>query len=264
MQWPEVVAGALTGLIVGMTGVGGGALMTPILLLFFGIAPATAVGTDLWFAALTKLVATRIHHGRGLIDWQVVKRLWLGSLVCSALAMAYLHWNPMSAGGFATLKKAIGGAVLLTALGLVFQTRLHAWGRRMRINEPDRFKAAQPILTVLAGALLGLLVTLTSVGAGALGVVFLAHLYPLRLTPARLVATDLVHAIPLAAFAGLGHLVIGNVDFALLGNLLCGSIPAVIAGAMLSSRISQTVLRGILAVVLVAVGFRLLMPAGIA
>lgn len=258
MHWPEVVAGALTGLIVGLSGVGGGALMTPILLLFFGIAPATAVGTDLWFAALTKMMATRIHHGHGLIDWQVVKRLWLGSLVFSALTMAFLHWNPMAAGGFRSLKMAIGGAVLLTSMGLLFQTRLHEWGRRLRLSQPESFKVWQGPLTILAGALLGVLVTLTSVGSGALGVVMLANLYPLRLTPSRLVATDVVHAIPLAIFAGLGHLYAGNVDFTLLGNLLCGSIPAVLVGALLSSRMPQGLLRGILVVVLLGVGTRLL------
>ena len=258
----EVVAGALTGLIVGLTGVGGGALMTPILLLFFGVAPTTAVGTDLWFAALTKTAATRVHSGRGLIDWQVVRRLWLGSLTCSALTMAFLHWGVLPAGSFRFLKQAIAGAVLLTSVGMLFQTRLHAWGRSMRTTEPERFKAWQAPLTVLAGALLGVLVTLTSVGAGALGVVFMAHLYPLRLTPQRLVATDIVHAIPLAVFAGLGHLAVGNVNFLLLGNLLLGSVPAVLLGATLSTRIPQTWLRGILVVVLVVVGIKLWEAAG--
>jgi uncharacterized membrane protein YfcA len=109
----------------------------------------------------------------------------------------------------------------------------------------------------LAGGLLGVLVTLTSVGAGALGAVFLAYLYPLRLTPPRLIATDIVHAIPLAMFAGIGHLIIGNVNFSLLGNLLLGSIPAVIFGAMLSARLPHGLLRTILAVVLIAIGLKL-------
>jgi hypothetical protein len=262
MHWPEILAGALTGLIVGLTGVGGGALMTPVLLLIFGVAPATAVGTDLWFAALTKVAALRIHHGRGLIDWPVVRRLWLGSLACSALTLAVLRWVPLPAGGVGILSMAIAGAVVLTALGLLFQARLHGWGRRLRLAEPERFKAWQGPLTVLAGALLGVLVTLTSVGAGALGVVFLVHLYPLRLTPARLVATDVAHAIPLAAFAGLGHLLVGNVDFVLLASLLCGSVPAAILGATLSSRIPQNLLRGALVVVLLAVGVKLWLAAG--
>jgi hypothetical protein len=261
MHWMEVLAGALTGLIVGLTGVGGGALMTPLLLLVFGVAPATAVGTDLWFAAATKIAATRIHHGHDLIDWQVARRLWMGSLVFSALTLAFLRWSPIQVGGFRSLKLAIAGAVLLTAVGLIFQTRLHQWGRRMRMADAARFRSWQAPLTILAGAILGVLVTLTSIGAGALGVVFMAHLYPLRLTPSRLVATDIVHAIPLAIFAGLGHLYVGNVDFALLGNLLCGSVPAVVAGAMLSSRLPQPLLRGFLVIVLSAVGIRLWLSA---
>ena len=261
MHGLEVIAGALTGLIVGLTGVGGGALMTPILLLMFGVAPATAVGTDLWFAALTKIAATRIHQGHGLIDWQVVKRLWLGSLTFSVLTLIALKWGPVHTGDSHLLKIAIAGAVLLTSGGLLFQTQLHSWGRRLRVADPDRFRSWQAPLTVLAGAILGVLVTLTSVGAGALGVVFLSHLYPFRLTPSRLVATDIVHAIPLAIFAGLGHLYVGNVNFMLLANLLLGSIPAVIIGAMLSSRIPQSLVRGLLVIVLLVVGIKLWLTA---
>lgn len=235
--------------------------MTPLLLLIFGVAPATAVGTDLWFAAITKLAATRVHHGHGLIDWQVAKRLWLGSLSSTTLTLVLLRWSPLSAGTAPYLKHTIAGAVLLTSVGLIFQARLHGWGRRMRIADPDRFKSWQAPLTVLAGALLGVLVTLTSVGAGALGVVFMAHLYPLRLTPSRLVATDIVHAIPLAIYAGFGHLLAGNVNFTLLGNLLLGSIPAVVLGAHISSRMPHRWLKGVLVVVLLATGIKLWLSA---
>lgn len=249
-----VCAAALTGLLVGLTGVGGGALMTPLLLLVFGVAPLAAVGTDLWFAAITKLFATRVHHGHDLIDWSVVKRLWLGSLTASAATLIWIKLHPVEESAVVLLKTAIAVAVLLTAVGLVFQRRLHELGRRLRITDSVQFKAQQPPLTVAAGAVLGVLVTLTSVGAGALGAVFLAYLYPLRLTPPRLVATDIVHAIPLAIFAGLGHLVIGNVDIRLLGNLLVGSIPAVLIGAMLSARLPHRFLRRLLALVLLAIG----------
>lgn len=257
-----LIAGASTGLLVGLTGVGGGALMTPLLLLVFGMAPTTAVGTDLWFAASTKLVATRIHHGRGLIDWQVVKRLWLGSLSASALTLVWMGTQAIKGGSFDFLKPAIAAAVMLTAVGLLFQKTLHAVGRRFRTAEANRFKALQGPLTVLAGVILGVLVTLTSVGAGALGAVFMAYLYPLRLTPPRLIATDIVHAIPLAMFAGLGHLLIGNVDFSLLGNLLLGSIPGVILGATLSARLPHKLLRGALSSVLLLVGVKLLWSVG--
>ena len=252
-----VVAGAATGLLVGLTGVGGGALMTPLLLLVFGVAPLTAVGTDLWFAAITKLFATRVHHSHGLIDWQVVKRLWLGSLSASAATLVFMKLHPVDETAVTLLRTAIAAAVMLTALGMLLQKPLHALGRQLRATNDQHFKAVQGPLTVLAGAVLGVLVTLTSVGAGALGAVFLSYLYPLRLTPPRLIATDIVHAIPLAMFAGAGHLLIGNVNFGLLGNLLLGSIPAVIVGAMLSARLPHALLRAALAVVLLAIGVKL-------
>jgi len=257
-----IAAGALTGFIVGLTGVGGGALMTPLLLLVFGVAPLTAVGTDLWFAAITKLFATRVHHGHDLIDWPVVKRLWLGSLSASALTLVWMKFHPVDATAVVLLKTAIAVTVLVTALGMLFQKPLQALGRKLRTTDGEQFKSLQAPLTVLAGALLGVLVTMTSVGAGALGAVFLAYLYPLRLTPPRLIATDIVHAIPLAMFAGMGHLLIGNVDFGLLGNLLLGSIPAVIVGAMLSARLPHALLRGALAVVLLSIGLKLWWSVG--
>ena len=252
-----IVAGASTGLIVGLTGVGGGALMTPLLLLFFGVAPLAAVGTDLWFAAITKLFATRVHHGHGLIDWQVAKRLWWGSLTASAATLVWMTFSPIQSGALGSMKLAIAAAVILTALGMFFQKPLHALGRRFRTTDAERFKTLQGPLTVACGAVLGVMVTLTSVGAGALGAVFLVYLYPLRLTPPRLIATDIVHAIPLAMFAGTGHLLMGNVNFGLLGNLLMGSIPAVIVGAMLSARLPHGLLRGALAMVLLVIGGKL-------
>lgn len=252
-----IVAGAMTGVLVGLTGVGGGALMTPLLLLVFGVAPLTAVGTDLWFAAITKVAASKIHHDRGLIDWQIVKRLWMGSLTASAATLGLMKLWPMDDGMVGGLKLAIAGAVILSAVGILFHRVMHSAGKKLRSTRAEQFKAAQPSLTVAAGAVLGLLVTLTSVGAGALGAVCLAYLYPFRLTPSRLIATDITHAIPLAMFAGLGHLLIGNVNFGLLGSLLLGSVPGVIVGALLSSRLPQTVLRTALAVVLLLVGGRL-------
>lgn len=253
-----VVAGALTGLIVGLTGVGGGALMTPLLLLIFGVAPLAAVGTDLWFAAITKIFATRIHHAHGLIDWQVAKRLWMGSLTASAATLLWMQLQTVQSHSLSFMKMAIAVAVVLTALGMFFQKPLHALGRKLRIANAEKFKAWQGPLTIACGAVLGVLVTLTSVGAGALGAVFLVYLYPLRLTPPRLIATDIVHAIPLAMFAGTGHLLMGNVNFGLLGNLLLGSVPAVILGAMLSARLPHGVLRNVLAAVLLVIGYKLL------
>jgi uncharacterized membrane protein YfcA len=253
-----VLAGAGTGVLVGLTGVGGGAVMTPLLLLVFGVAPMAAIGTDLWFAALTKIAASRIHYGHGLIDWQVVKRLWMGSLPASAFTLLWMTMVPIGAETAGFLKMMIAVAVVLTALAMLFQKQLHGLGRRFRVESVEKFKSIQGPLTVAAGAALGILVTLTSIGAGALGVVFLAYLYPLRLTASRLIATDIVHAIPLAMFAGMGHLMIGNVNFTLLGNLLLGSVPGVIAGAMLSTYLPQLFLRRALSAILLFTGFKLL------
>lgn len=255
-------AGFGTGLLVGMTGVGGGAVMTPLLLLVFGFAPVAAIGTDLWFAAITKLAATRIHQANGLIDWQVVRRLWAGSLPASALTLGWMAYVPIGKETADFLKFAIACAVLVTALAMLFQVQLHALGRRLRLGDREHFKAAQMPATVAAGALLGVLVTLTSIGAGALGVVFLAYLYPLRLTASRLIATDIVHAIPLAMFAGMGHLLMGHVNFGLLGNLLVGSIPGVLIGAVLSTRLPQGLLRKALAAILIVTAVKLLASAG--
>lgn len=256
-DWRLVLSGALVGLLVGATGVGGGALMTPLLLLLFGVAPMAAVGTDLWFAAITKAFAAPVHQRHGLIDWQVVKRLWLGSLPASTLTLLWLRSHQLDGAYLDMLRATIAVAVMITAVAMLFQKRLHATGRRLRITEGSAFKAAQRPLTIAAGALLGLLVTATSVGAGALGAVMLVYLYPLRLTPPRLIATDIVHALPLALFAGIGHLALGHVDGQLLANLLLGSVPAVMLGAVLSVRMPHAVLRWALVVVLLAVGIKL-------
>jgi hypothetical protein len=230
--------------------------MTPLLLLVFGVAPTTAVGTDLLFAGLTKIVASRVHHNAGLIDWQVVRRLWLGSLPASALTVLAIRQGLLLI-DVAALKQVIGFAVLVTALGMLIQAKLNALGKKLRLSDAEVFKRFQPGLTVLAGVLLGFLVTLTSVGAGAVGAVLMAYLYPLRLTTARLVATDIVHAVPLALFAGIGHMLVGNVDFELLLWLLVGSAPGVWIGAKLSARLPQKYLRFGLAFVLATIGFKL-------
>jgi hypothetical protein len=252
------VTGALTGLVVGLTGVGGGALMTPILLLFFGVSPVTAVATDLWFAAITKLVAARIHNGAGQVDWQVVRRLWLGSLPIALLVVIGVNLGATVI-KVDWLTRAIGGVVVLTALGLLFAPRLLVLARTRRLGNPATFKALQPRLTVTAGMVLGALVALTSVGAGALGSVMLLYLYPLRLTPHKLVATDIVHAIPLAAVAGMGYLFVGMVDTTMLMSLLAGSVPAVAAGSLLAKKLSGRWLQFALALVLLVAGAKVLL-----
>jgi uncharacterized membrane protein YfcA len=251
------LAGAFTGLVVGLTGVGGGALMTPILLLVFGIAPTTAIATDLWFAAITKTVGARIHHEGGQVDWQVARRLWAGSLP-TALIVVLLVTLGAPLGRVEWLTKAVGIVVVITALGLILAPKLRSLAKTNRLQDPAAFKKLQPGLTVAAGAALGLCVALTSVGAGALGSVMLLYLYPLRMTPHRLVATDLVHAIPLAMVAGMGYLVAGMVDWRMLLSLLTGSVPAIIVGSLLARRTPPRWVQVFLSLVLLGAGAKTL------
>jgi uncharacterized membrane protein YfcA len=252
------LSGLLVGVLVGMTGVGGGSLMAPILILLLSVAPATAVGTDLWFAAITKMVGGAVHHSLGEPDWTVVGRLALGSIPASILTsiiLARIDASQLSQGIIIT---ALGAILLATAAATFLWGRVQ--GMMMRLDGPvaARYRLWQPSLTVVAGVLLGVMVTLTSIGAGALGAVMLMTLYPLRMSARRLVGTDIVHAVPLTVVAGLGHLYMGNVNLPLLGSLLVGSIPGIIVGSLLATRLSTRVLRPVLAIVLAATGIKLL------
>lgn len=254
LQIENVIAGLLVGTLVGLTGVGGGSLMAPVLILVFGVAPATAVGTDLWFAAATKAVGGAIYHRHGAIDGPVLGRLALGSVPA---ALATLFWlSRFDAGLSALLLRPIGVAIVGAGAATIVLTLL-----RPRIVLDDartRPGRLQTVLTIVLGALLGVLVTLTSVGAGALGAILLLMIYPRRLSPARLVGTDIAHAIPLTLLAGGGHLLMGHIDFHLLGQLLIGSVPGVVLGAVLTKRLPARPLRALLGTALVAVGVKML------
>lgn len=252
-----IAAGALTGLVVGLTGVGGGALMTPILLLFFGVPPTTAIATDLWFASLTKIAGAFIHHQSGQVDWQVVKRLWAGSLPMAFGIVALVNCGVIIT-KLDWLTKAIGLLIIVTALGLLLAPKLTWIATRRRITNPYQFRALQPVLTVVSGAFLGLCVSLTSVGAGALGSLLLLYLYPLRMNPHKLIATDMVHAIPLALVAGTGYLIAGKVDGLTLLNLLLGSVPMVIIGSHLTKQFTGRTLQLILGCILLLVALKLI------
>ena len=252
-----MVAGAFTGFFVGLTGVGGGALMTPILVLLFGVSPITAIGTDLWFAAISKFFGVIVHEKKGQVDWQVVRRLWLGSLPVAAI-ITFLIVTGQALQKNMSLNVTIGVVILVTSIGLVFQPKLLSLARSNRIEHPQTFKFWQPLLTVMAGLVLGVSVAMTSVGAGALGSVMMLYLYPLRLTPHRLVATDIMHAIPLALLAGLGYLYFGAVDGGMLVNLLLGSVPAILLGSLLSQKISGRLIQLILAAMLFLGGLKLI------
>ena len=256
---PATLAGFGVGIIVGLTGIGGGALMTPVLVLLFGVAPQTAVGTDLLFACITKAFGVIVHGRRGTVDWEVVRRLASGSLPAALFTLLLLGYfrSPQVRSGL--IMHALGIVLLLTATGLVLRGRLHEVGKTLRTRTPIGFKRAQPGLTVLAGAIVGCLVALTSVGAGALGTVMLVYLYPYRLTAGKLVGTDLAHAIPLTLVAGAGHLMMGNIDVGLLGNLLLGSVPGILAGSLLSTRAPEGIIRNAIAGVLILVAGKLLL-----
>lgn len=232
--------------------------MTPILVLLLGAAPAVAVGTDLWFAAITKIAGGAVHGQRGGVDWQVARRLWCGSLPAALATLLWLQSRGRGPSHDQAILGALGCVLVLTGAVLLAKNRLHAWGRRQRLGDPAWFKRVQPVATAVAGALIGFLVTLTSVGAGALGAVILLGLYPLRMVPAKLVGTDIVHAVPLTLLAGLGHLWLGHVNWHLLVQLLAGSLPGIIAGSLASGRLPEPVLRAGIAVVLCAVGLKLL------
>jgi uncharacterized protein len=251
------VAGALVGLVVGLTGVGGGALMAPILLVGFGLDLATVVATDLLFATITKLAVTRVHHKNQFIDWQVTKRLWLGSIP----ATFFIVWLAQTGQLFASpdwVVQLLGALVLLSAISLLFGDRIQALQSARRTEDPDQFLKIQPVLTTLAGGILGTLVTLTSVGAGALGAVFLRALYPLRMQAKRLVATDTIHAIPVSLFGGLSYLALGLTNLNVLTLLLLGSVPAAIFGAKLVAIAPVHVTRTALGFVLCLAGLKLL------
>jgi uncharacterized membrane protein YfcA len=256
---PTTVAGLCVGTLVGITGVGGGSLMTPILVLLFGTPITTAVGTDLLYASVTKCFGTAVHQKHGTVDWQIVRRLAAGSLPAAALTLLWMHSLGMSNVKSGVLIFALGIALAITALGMLFKDQLHAFGTRLRVGDSERFKTLQPGLTVLAGVFLGVMVTMTSVGAGALGTVMLVYLYPLRLTSGRLVGTDLAHAIPLTLIAGLGHLSLGNVNFQLMLNLLIGSIPGVLVGSFISARAPVKPVRYAIAAVLLIVSYKMIL-----
>jgi hypothetical protein len=258
MDYAHGLAGLLVGTLVGMTGVGGGSLMAPILVLLLGVAPTTAVGTDLWFAAITKSVGGAVHQRLGDPDWQIVRRLALGSIPASILTLLLLTQLDIGQMRQGLVINALGVILIVTALATLSWRQAHRLALGLEPAAAARYRTLQPALTVTAGAILGFLVTLTSIGAGALGATMLLALYPLRMSATRLVGTDIVHAVPLTVVAGLGHLWMGNVDFSLLGALLIGSIPGIILGSFLATRLSDRFVRPVLAIVLLASGIKML------
>ncbi len=252
----QMVAGGFgVGFLVGLTGVGAGALMTPLLITGFGVSPAVAVGTDLLFASITKASAALRHHRLGNVDWRILKWLALGSLPAAGVTLAWLF--AVSA-DTEQLSKIIRGmlAILLVMSAIIVPLCPVLLSPVARAVDDSTIEPRRR-LTLLFGAILGGLVTLTSVGAGAIGVAVLSMLYP-RLWARRIVGTDIVHAIPLAFLSGAGHLGLGNVDWVILATLLAGSIPGIAIGTRLTGLLPDWLLRAVLSIVLLYAAYLLL------
>lgn len=279
MDLSFTIAGFIVGCLIGATGVGGGSLMTPILVLFFNVPAGAAVGTDLLFASITKGVGTGLHGLNQSISWRVVARLGLGSIPASLGTLWLLHnvVNPKTVAGMMTT--TLGVALVATSLAIIFQPLLRKLFRKEAIPtqrpvEPDFGLEQQRLLaeeaacesrpesaplTITTGAVLGSLVTMTSVGSGALGVMVLMALYP-KVRSVRIVGTDIAHAVPLTLVAGLGHASLGVVNYSMLGALLMGSIPGIALGSHVAFRLPERALKRTLAVILFFVGGRLILP----
>jgi uncharacterized membrane protein YfcA len=250
-----VLSGFCVGMLVGMTGVGGGSLMTPVLILLFGVHPTTAVGTDLLFAASTKTVGTLVHGATRTVDWALVGLLAIGSVPATIATLIVLSQFD--------LKSATAQHVVALALGavLIFTAAFLLAGRAIRERYATRLGSLEPrparLLTIALGLLMGVLVTSTSVGAGAIGVTVLLMLHP-KMPVARIVGSDIAHAVPLTLLAGIGHWWLGSINWSLLATLLIGSLPGIVLGSYLVGHTSDSIVRVTLALVLIIVGLRLM------
>jgi hypothetical protein len=255
-----VFAGFFVGFVVGLTGVGGGSLMTPILIFFFGVKPYLAVGTDLLFAAFTKMGGTLKLARSKHIDWPVVLNLSAGSIPASLITLYVLHTlGAASAAVQSLMTTTLGCALLLTAAATMYKA-LRGKAAPISVVAGQEAIAARPrhwSLPLLFGALIGTLVTLTSVGAGAIGVTVLMLLYPLLPLP-RIVAADIAYAVPLTLVAGMGHASLGSVDWPMLAKLLAGSIPGIWVGSHLMFKTPERVIRSLLSVLLAYAGTKLI------
>ncbi len=249
-----IFSGFVVGLLIGLTGVGGGSLMTPLLVLIFKFPTAIAIGTDLLYASITKSAGVFSHSRLGNIEWNIVKNLMIGSIPASFLTTYYLKGIDLFAyENVKIINFSLGIALILTSFAVLLQPFIS----KKPIKKKIKTKINTTILTILLGLSLGILVTLTSVGAGAMGVTALLLLYP-QMSIKKIVGTDIAHAVPLTLFAGLGHLNLGTVNGYLLLSLLIGSIPGISLGSNLSAKIDEKWLRYILAIILIIVGFQLI------
>ena len=256
-----IIAGLIVGFTVGLTGMGGGALMTPILVLLFNVKPLAAVSSDLVNSLVMKPVGGSVHLRRGTVQWGLVRWLTIGSVPAAFAGVLILRGIGSGSGLESTTKALLGWALLVAAIALVAKatlqarssSRLAASGEQPN-DVPYRIK---PIATLLVGLVGGVIVGMTSVGSGSLMIVLLMLIYP-RLSSKSLVGTDLIQAIPLVASAALGHLLFGDVDIGLTGSLVVGSLPGVYVGARLSATAPDVIVRPALVIVLLASALKLL------
>jgi uncharacterized membrane protein YfcA len=254
LQPAYATSGFVVGTLVGLTGVGGGSLMTPVLILLFGINPAAAVGTDLLYAAVTKTAGSFVHGFNQTIDWRVVRRLATGSIPMTVVTIAVMHLLDING---PTVRGLINAALTLalfaTAVTLVFRDRLVArYSARLAALAPQQID----VLTVVAGTALGMVVSISSIGAGAIGVTVLILLYP-KLPMARIVGSDIAHAVPLTLVGGVGHWFLGAVDLPVFASLIMGSIPGILLGSYAAVRTPERALRLVLAGTLIVVAIKL-------
>ena len=249
------LSGFFVGFLVGLTGVGGGSLMTPLLVLMFKVPATLAVGTDLLYASLTKTLGVFAHHKLKNIDWRIVKNLMFGSIPASLITSLLLNCYGLAQQE--TLSKIIqiflGVALIFTAIAIFFQPLIIS----KALKAPEISRKKKKITTIILGIMLGLIVTFTSVGAGALGVTMLLILYP-GLNIKKIIDTDIAHAVPLTLVAGLGHASMGSVDYYLLLTLLAGSLPGVWLGAKMNSKINDQFIRLILIILLISIALKLI------
>ena len=256
MSLTYILSGFAVGLLVGMTGVGGGSLMTPLLTLLFGVSPTVAVGTDLAFASITKGAGTITHRFNDTVNWAIVRRLCLGALPAALVAtLALRHFGALDKEIGQIIRYSIAGSVMLTVVALLFRKRMLNWihAHPERQLQGRKLSAA----TIIAGAVLGTLVTVSSIGAGAIGATLLVMLYP-KLTPAEVAGTDIAYAVPLTAIAAVGHWWLGSIDWMLLLTLLVGSVPGITLGSMLARKVPERFLRALLAMTLTGVAVKLI------
>ena len=255
MTLTYVISGFAVGVLVGLTGVGGGSLMTPLLTLMFGVSPTVAVGTDLAFASTTKAAGTFAHRLRGTVRWNIVRLLCLGALPAALFATLGLkYFGALDKEIAQIIRYSIACSVLLTVVALLFRGRMQKWVAAHPEKQLQGTTLAAA--TVLVGAVLGTLVTISSIGAGAIGATILVLLYP-RLSPAEIAGTDIAYAVPLTAIAAFGHWWLGSIDWELLATLLLGSVPGITIGSLAARAIPEKILRGLLATTLTAVAAKL-------